>query len=156
MLAPNSTLKPGAHQTDFRPSKAEEAGQNHNNSTTTLPRRPQGLLEAYTQSKGPSVDLFVQFTPVWTTFGTEKYPGVQQSDFEPSKAEKVGQNHNNSTTALPRWPQGLFVAYNQSKGLSVDLFVQFTPIWTVLAPKSTLEFSNLILNLQRQRRPAKP
>ena len=86
---------------------------------------------AYTQAIGPSVDFFVQFTPIWTMFRAEKYPGAQQLSFRASKAVEAGQNHYHSTITSPRWSQSLLVAFTQATGPSVVFFVQFTPISTM-------------------------
>jgi len=81
-----------------------------------------------------------------------KVPWSSAIDFGPSKAEEAGPNHNYSTTTSLRKPRGILAAFIQATGPSVDLFVHFIPIWTT---KCNLELRKLILNLQRQRRPAK-
>jgi len=110
---------------------------------------------AYTQAIGPSVDFFVQFTPIWTMFRAEKYPGAQQLSFRASKAVEAGQNYNQSTITSPRWSQNLLVAFIQATGQSVDFFVQFTPIWTMFRAEKYPGAHQLTVDRQRQWRPAK-
>ena len=84
-----------------------------------------------------------------------KVPWSSTTDFGPSKAQEIDHNLHYSTTTSLRRPQGLHASFIQAAGPSVDFIVHFTPIWTCLAPKSTLELSKLVLDRQRQKTPAK-